>query len=46
MTFFDTFNILKLPCDKLLHYFDIYDTWLSKFKDNSPIVLEIGVKHD
>ncbi len=29
MTFFETFNTLELPCDKLLHYFDIYDTWLS-----------------
>ena len=45
MTFFETFNTLELPCDKLLHYFDIYDTWLSKFKGKSPRVLEIGVKH-
>jgi hypothetical protein len=35
----------KYPLRKWIHYFDIYDRHFSKYRDKSPIVLEVGVDH-
>ena len=38
-------NNQKRLIHKWEHYFDIYETHFSRFRDKSPIILEIGVFH-
>jgi hypothetical protein len=38
-------NDLTLICDKWEPYFDVYETFFSKFKNTSPTFVEVGVYH-
>jgi len=35
---------LDRPCDKIEHYFDLYDQWFHKFVGRGPKILEVGVQ--
>jgi hypothetical protein len=37
------FDNLELQCDKVHHYFPIYEKWFSKYIGKSPKILEIGI---
>ena len=41
----DIFYNLPKFADKWDPYFDVYETWFSKFRDQSPRILEIGVQN-
>jgi hypothetical protein len=37
-------NNIKLFSDKWTQYFDVYETYFSKYKNKSPVVVEVGVQ--
>jgi len=41
----EIFYSQKKHADKWDPYFDVYETWLSRFKGTGPRILEIGVQH-
>lgn len=41
----DIFWSLSLHADKWDPYFDVYETWFSRFRGQAPRILEIGVQH-
>jgi SAM-dependent methyltransferase len=41
----DIFKSLSKFADKWDPYFDVYETWFSSFRGQSPRILEIGVQH-
>jgi 23S rRNA U2552 (ribose-2'-O)-methylase RlmE/FtsJ len=45
MSIKEIFNSLDLSCDKLEHYFPLYERHFSKFIGKSPKILEIGVQY-
>jgi hypothetical protein len=41
----ELFNNLELHCSKWENYFDVYETYFSKFKGKSPVIVEVGICH-
>jgi len=39
------FNNLTRHCDKVEHYFPLYEFWFQRFKGKSPKILEIGIRY-